>query len=197
MVGFLEVTFGPMFASKTSNLLSSINNYITFNQIHNNCRPKVLIINSKKDTRDELKQINNLTIHNNYKTYEFPSNVESRKVLNLKEISIDEIKKYEYLAIDEAQFFDDLKIFVDNCLELGKYIYCSGLLADSEKKPFGQLYLLIPYADEVTQHKAFCTECRDWHKNAVFTKWVGQKGKSKQTEVGASGKYIPVCGKHY
>jgi thymidine kinase len=197
MVGFLEVTFGPMFASKTSQLLSSINNYITFNQIHKKYHPKVLIINSKKDTRDELRQINNLTTHNKYKTYEFPSSVESRKVYNLSEISVDEIKKYDYLAVDEAQFFEDLKIFVDNCSSLDTYIHCSGLIADSEKKPFGQLYLLIPYADEVTQLKAFCTECRDWHKNAVFTKWVGEKEKSKQTEVGASGKYIPVCGKHY
>lgn len=197
MVGFLKVTFGPMFSNKTSGLCEEINNYIIFNQIHKNCHPKVLIINSKKDTRDELKKNNNLTTHNKYKTYEFPSNVESKKVLNLKEINDEEIKKYDYLAIDESQFFDDLKFFVDKCLFFNKYIHCSGLIADTEKKPFGQLYLIIPYADEVIQLKAFCKDCNSQYKNAVFTKWVGKKEKINQTEIGATGKYIPVCGEHY
>ena len=197
MVGFLEVTFGCMYSGKSQTLLNAINNYLIFNQVHKNYQPKILIINSKKDTRNQLKQINNLTTHNKYKTYEFPNTVESIKILKLSSIDEDEIKKYDYLAIDEAQFFEDLKIFVDKCLSLNKYVHCSGLLADSEKNTFGQLYLLIPYADEVTQLKAFCKECKNWYKTAVFTKWVGEKEKNIQTDIGSVGKYISVCGKHY
>lgn len=197
MVGFLEITFGCMYVGKTSHLIEAINNFITFNQIQKKYNPKILIINSKKDNRVELKQIKNLTTHNKFKNYEFPSFVESRKVLKLNEIVEDDIKKYDYIAIDESQFFDDLKIFVDKCLSLNKYIHCAGLLADSKKKTFGELYLLIPYADEVNQLKAICSQCKYWYKNAVFTKWIGDDEKNNQTVIGSSGKYIPVCGKHY
>ena len=196
MVGYLEITYGPMFAGKTSHLIERVNNFITFNEIHKNKTPKVLIINSKKDIRD-LKQIKNLTTHNKYQDYHFPDCVESFSVENLCDIEEDNLKKYDYLAIDESQFFKDLKEFVDKCLKIDKYIHCTGLLSDSDKKPFGQLYLLIPYADEVKQIKAFCTHCRYWHKNAVFTKCIGTNKKNQCIEIGAEGKYIPVCGKHY
>lgn len=196
MSGYLEITYGPMFAGKTSHLIEKVNNFITFNEIHKNKIPKVLIINSKKDTRN-LKQIKNLTTHNKYQDYQFPQNVENISVDNLSEIEKEKIKIYDYLAIDESQFFKDLKEFVDTCLILGKYIHCAGLISDSDKKPFGQLYLLVPYADEVKQIKAYCAQCRYWHKNAVFTKWVGECKKTSSVEVGASGKYVPVCGKHY
>ena len=197
MVGFLEVTYGCMFSEKTSFLIQKIDNFITFNEIHKSYIPKILIINSDKDTRSELKQITNLTTHNKYKNYTFPISVENLSLDNLSEIKDDFLIKFDYIAIDEAQFFDGLKVFVDKCLALGKYVHCAGLIADSEKNIFGEIYLLIPYADEVNQLKAYCVECRYWYKNAVFTKWVGDGEKKSKIEIGASGKYIPVCGKHY
>lgn len=196
MVGFLKITFGCMFSSKTQTLLAAVTNFITFNEIHKSQNPRVLIINSVKDNR-KINKNGNLTTHNKYKEYTFPSCVENVSLENLNDLSEDFIKKFDYIAIDEAQFFSDLKSFVDKCLLLNKYIHCAGLIADSEKKPFGDLYLLIPYADEVTQLKAFCKECRYWYKNAVFTKWISSEKKESQTNIGAEGKYVPVCGKHY
>jgi thymidine kinase len=196
-MSFLEITYGPMFSSKTQTLLEKINNFITFNEIHKSYIPKILIINSDKDTRSELKQVSNLTTHNKYKDYTFPISVENLSLNNLSKLENDFLDKFDYIAIDEAQFFEGLKAFVDKCLVLGKYIHCAGLIADSEKKTFGEMYLLIPYADEVNQLKAFCVECRYWYKNAVFTKWVGEEEKKSKIEIGANGKYIPVCGKHY
>ena len=181
-MSFLEVTYGCMWAGKTSFLIEKINNFITFNEIHKSYIPKILIINSDKDTRSELKQVSNLTTHNKYKDYTFPISVENLSLNNLSKLENDFLSKFDYIAIDEAQFFDGLKDFVDKCLALGKYIHCAGL---------------IPYADEVNQLKAFCVECRYWYKNAVFTKWVGEEEKKSKIEIGANGKYIPVCGKHY
>ena len=36
MIGFLEITYGPMFAGKTSHLLEKVNNFITCNKIKGN-----------------------------------------------------------------------------------------------------------------------------------------------------------------
>lgn len=197
MTGFLRITYGPMYSNKSLTLLEEVDNFITFNQIHKDYNPKILIINSAQDTRKQLKQISGLSIHNKYKNYDFPSYIESLNIKNLKEIKDDTIKKYDYIAIDESQFFSNLKDFIDICLKLKKYVHCAGLISDSEKKPFGEIYLLIPYADEVIQLKAICSQCKILYKNAVFTKWIGNKKKINQTEIGAVDKYIPVCGKHF
>lgn len=195
-MGFLEITFGAMYSGKSGILLEKINNYITFNTI-NKSNNKILIINSIKDNREELNNIGNISTHNKYKNYNFPSYVESIKVDKLSDINEDDLKKYSYLAIDESQFFEDLKVFVMKYLKLDKYIHCAGLIADSEKNKFGQLSELFIYADEINHLKAFCVYCKSWHKNAVFTKWVGEKEKKNKIEIGAVGKYIPVCGEHY
>jgi len=197
MTGYLNVIFGPMFSGKSGFLLEAINNYISFNQLNNNTNIKILIINSVKDCREDLNKIKNLTTHNKYKNYNFPHFVESINVEKLEEIKEEDIKKYDYFAIDESQFFDDLKEFVDKCLSLNKYVNCAGLIADTEKKPFGQIYRLIPYADEVKQLKAYCVYCNCWYRNAVFTKWVGKEEKKDKIVVGASGKYVPTCGEHF
>lgn len=195
MTGFLSITHGPMFAGKTSHLIENINNYITFNHIQQQY-PKILIINHSMDKRD-INKIANLSTHNKFSKYNFPSYVETLDTEKLTEIDKKMLEKFEYLAIDECQFFPDLKEFVDANLKLGKYIHCSGLLADSDKLPFGQLYLLLPSADEITHLKAFCVYCKTWHKTAVFTKWIGDSEKTDKISVGAESKYVPVCGKHY
>jgi len=196
MPGFLEITYGPMFAGKTSHLLEKIYNFITFNQIHKNKNPKILIINSIKDNR-ELNKIKNLTTHDEYKRHTLPSYVEHISVEKLEELKEEFVAGYDYLAVDESQFFIDLDTFVEKYLKKDKYIHCCGLIADTEKKSFGKLNNLIPMADEVNSLKAFCVYCRYWKKTAVFTKWVGEGEKKNIIEIGGKGNYIPVCGKHY
>lgn len=196
MTGFLEITYGPMFAGKTSHLIERIYNYIAFNQIHKNVNPKILIINSSKDNRD-INKIQNLTTHNNFKQDTFPNYVSSLKTISLSLLKESDIIKYDYIAIDESQFFDDLETFVHKYLSLDKYIHCCGLIADTEKKPFGSLINLITYADEINHLKAYCKYCKYWDKNAVFTKWISDEKKEDKISIGAEGKYIPVCGKHY
>lgn len=195
MTRFLAVTHGPMFAGKTSHLIEHINNYITFNHIQQKLA-KVLIINSSMDDRP-INRVANLSTHNKFTKYNFPDNVSTIETRALKDLDKKMLKNFDYLAIDECQFYPDLKYFVDENLKQEKYIHCSGLLADSDKKPFGQLYLLLPYADEINHLKAFCVYCKSWHKNAVFTKWIGKEEKKDTVVVAAADSFVPVCGKHY
>lgn len=195
MPGYLDISFGPMFSGKTSHLVEKLNNYIVFKSIEGR-EISGIIINSSLDNRN-INKIENLTTHNNFiKDYKLPPNIHTISTTALLDI-FDTVKNYDYFAIDESQFFTDLVPFVKKLLADDKYIHCVGLIADSEKNQFGQLHNLFYLADNITQMKAFCVECKSWHKNASFTKWVGKEIKKGSVFVSAKEKYIPVCGKHY
>jgi thymidine kinase len=195
-MGYLRLTFGPMFSGKTTNLVEQLNNYITYKKIKNNTF-KALIINSNLDNRDKTT-ICNLTTHNNVIEKNIKSeNVDFIKTKNLCDLSKDYINKYDYIAIDESQFFNDLDIFVPFWLKKNKYIHCVGLIADTSKNIFGKMHNLFCMADEIEQLKAYCVHCQNYEKNAIFTKWNCSKNKNSLIDIGDEKKYIPVCGKHF
>ena len=195
MTGFLDITFGPMFSGKTTNLLEKINNYLTFKNIKKN-HTSVLIINSILDTR-RCSDFNLSTHMSSLKRNISASNVRSLKTKNLCDIDREFVKLFDYIAIDECQFFDDLEPFVKFWLKADKYIHCVGLIADSEKNTFGHLHKIFALADQIEQLKAYCVHCNSFTKNAVFTKWCNSKNKSSPVEIGDSDSYMPVCGRHY
>jgi thymidine kinase len=181
MTGYLDITFGPMFSGKTNNLIDKVNSYIdkSKQQGKNN---KTLVINHSSDDRDV-----GLSPHTKreVKTLVFKASL-------LSEINVD---LYNYIAIDEAQFFPDLKYTVEHWLKLGKRIHCVGLIANTERQVFGQLSSLFVIADNITQLKAFCYVCGDKTPNASFT--ISIVPKKDGILVGAQEYYRPVCGNHY
>ena len=188
MCGYLEVTFGPMFSGKTTALIDKVNRFISVRKIQNKSA-KVLIINFIGDNRTTETE-DGLTPHVERKIVDGDKTVV--KVGNLTDVNIE---PYDYIVIDECQFFNDLVVNVMNWLTMKKHIHCSGLIADSDRYIFGDLYELIPRADHVEQLKAFCTICGDKILNAPFTKCITKK--ENQTLIGGKGDYIPVCGKHF
>lgn len=194
MVGFLKISYGCMFSGKTTHLVENILNYINLNELKNK-KVKILIINSKKDIRKNLKQISNLSTHDKLKNYNFPEYLEFVKVNKLNDIEKKFLEGFDYVAIDECQFFDDLKENVNYLLKNDKYVHCAGLMSDSDKNLFGQLYLLIPLADKVNQLKAHCLECDSVYKTGIFTKFIG-KDKLGIIHIGDKD-YTAVCRKHY
>jgi thymidine kinase len=64
------------------------------------------------------------------------------------------------LAIDEAQFFDDLVEFATQACDVdGKVVLVAGLSGDFKRAPFGRLLDLVPLATSVTLLKASCFTC--------------------------------------
>ena len=181
MAGYLDITFGPMFSGKTSNLIDKVNSYIDKSKQQGK-NIKTLVINHSSDDRDV-----GLSPHTKreVKTPVF-------KALILSEIKVD---LYDYIAIDESQFFPDLKLVVESWLKLGKHVHCTGLIANSERHVFGQLSSLFVIADNITQLKAFCYICGDKTPNASFT--ISIAPKKDNILVGAQEYYRPVCGSHY
>jgi len=75
-----------------------------------------------------------------------------------------------------------------------KKIIAAGLDGDFERKPFGDVLRLIPYANNVNKINALCTICKDGTQ-ACFSKRITE---SKDTTlVGSKDVYVAVCREHY
>lgn len=196
MNGFLEITYGPMFAGKTSHLFEKVNNFITFKRLKGE-EVKVLMINHSLDQRKDLHSVGDLSTHSEFKLFNLPDRVETIKTEKLMSIDEKNIFKYDYIAIDEAQFYPDLYMFVEKFLKKGKYIHCAGLMTDCTKKPFGEFYKIVHLAAESTFLKAYCVKCKIKEKNAVFTKKIFNDMAPSNIDVGGKDKYVPVCSMHY
>jgi thymidine kinase len=177
----LELIFGPMFAGKSSAACQVIRRNKV---IH---RPTA-VITSALDTR--YTQEGAIVSHNKES---YPATAASELLPFLES---PEFKAAACIIIEEAQFFPDLKAF---CLEAvdthGKEVICVGLDGDSERRPFGQLLDLIPFADKVHKLAALCTRCRDG--TAAIFSFRKPGGTVGQISVGAEDKYEPLCRRHY
>lgn len=182
---YLKVIIGPMFSSKSTHLLEEIN---TYKHITN----KIICVNHASDAeRYKIKENSSvIKTHNSTSHISFMCN-------NLNELyKIKEYQESEVVIIDEAQFFNDLYIFIESELKnINKKVFIvAGLSGDINLKPIGEILKLIPLANEIKQLSAFCLDCNDGTL-ANFTK---RKGTTKQTIlVGGTDLYKPVCRFHY
>lgn len=188
MSGYLEITFGPMFSGKTTSLIDKVNRFVSIRK-HQGKTAKILIINYVDDKRS-TETSDGLTPHN--PRYVIDAD---KTVIKTKYLSDVLFEDYDYIVVDESQFFSDLVEIVQTWLNIGKHVHCCGLIADSERRPFGSLMMLMPRADHIEQLKAFCSVCGDKILNAPFTKCVTKK--QGQVMIGGKHEYAPVCGKHY
>ena len=100
------------------------------------------------------------------------------------------------IVIDEGQFFKDLYPFVTTWTDtLPIHIIVAGLDGDSDRRTFGDILKLVPYAEVVERLTAFCAVCKDG-TSAIFSKYVAGK-KDSQVEIGGTDRYLPVCRAHF
>lgn len=182
----LELLVGPMFAGKSSALQSIVKR-------HQSLGWKMLVLNHSSDIR--------------YGTSSSVINHDKQVVpaISVKEL-IPMLKEREFLyaqliVIDEAQFFDDLLEFVITALDVyEKHIVVVGLDGNAERKPFGQIGLLLPHCDKITKLTSFCAYCKD-ATPAIFTYAKREDAASAASSgipcVGTGDAYVPLCRKHY
>jgi len=181
--GKLVIITGPMFAGKTSCLISELTRYV-------DVEVPVVYINSSDDTRG-----NQFSTHNSSLNQVLPK-FDVLKTSKLYSLKDDVLDNYEVIAIDESQFFGDLLNFVKKWLFRNKIIYVAGLDGDIEQNIFGDIVYLIPYATEVRKLNAVCDFCRT-EKKIVPAPFTIRKTDSKQKKlIGGKDIYIPVCVNH-
>jgi thymidine kinase len=168
----IQVIIGPMFSGKTTELLRRLQRaYIA--------GKKVIFLRPKIDTRETIT-------HDEVKT------LGSIPQLFLSDLSEFDINSYDYIGIDEGQFFSNLAFHVNKWANMDKHIIVAGLDATSELTPFEEILQLIPYAEEVTKLNAVCTKCGS--DFGAYTKFVGEQKKDKIL-VGGKGLYEARCRK--
>jgi thymidine kinase len=179
---YLTLILGPMFAGKSSALLSRVKRAKVLGW-------KTLVITSDIDKRYDASGAKVMT-HD-------LAGIDAVGVTMLEGVAwTRDYSKARLIVIEEAQFFPDLYEFVVNAVEKhGKDVVVVGLDGDSDRKPFGQILDLVPLADEVMRLTSLCKRCGDGTA-AIFTALVsGVKGE--QVCVGGAERYEPMCRLHY
>lgn len=174
----LSIIFGNMFSGKTSELIRRLKRLKVIGK-------NILVINSAKDVRGGAGA--ELRTHDNVR-------FNCHKVQELHEmLGTTALEDADVVAIDEAQFFSNVKDFVEKCLDLKKEIIIAGLEADCFQKKWGEILDCIPLACEVTQLTALCNVCKDGTPGS-FTKRI--VNDTCLELVGGSDMYMAVCRKH-
>lgn len=176
----VEIIVGPMFAGKSSTVIRTVNRYKVLGW-------KICCISHSSDNRYSADAM--LMNHDSV-------GVPCEKWASLMTyISDPEFLSSKLVIIDEAQFFPDLREFVEYASDhLSKDVLVVGLDGDAQRRPFGQILDCIPLADSVVKLKAFCKECGDGTE-AIFSHC--KKAKTSQVLVGGADIYVPLCRKHY
>ena len=170
-MGYLEIIIGPMFSGKTSELIKNYNEKISENK-------KVLAINYDKDTRYG----NNKIISHDKKF------IKSFNFNSLCEIDNNLFQDVEWIYINEAQFFKDLKPWILHQINTTNknYVIC-GLDSDFKREKFGDMLDLIPHSDKITKLYGECHNCKE---QSLYTHRVSHE---EEQEVIGTNNYIPVC----
>jgi thymidine kinase len=188
--GKLSIIIGPMFSGKTTELQRRIRRELAAKQT-------VCICHYKDDTRylsprDLMRpaspDVARISTHDKIKT------TPTFSIKTLAEIG-EEWTEYDAVAIDEGQFFPDLHAFCSKVADAGKKVIVSGLDADSNRQPFGQICQLIPHAEEVHKLNAICMKCHI--DGASFSQKIASAPPSSSTQsvvdIGGAEKYVALC----
>ncbi len=186
----LEVICGPMFASKTEELISRVKRAVIAKQ-------KVIVYKPNIDHRYG----NEIVLSHGNVNLEEISGIKPRAVSTFFDMTLDIDKEMpDVIAIEEVQFFkarllttissfmDGTLVCKSNPVHSIKFI-CSGLDLDAFGKPFGIMPQLLAMADRVTKKTAVCVICRQRSANRTHR----TISTTEQVVVGGSESYEPRC----
>jgi len=173
----LEIIMGCMFSGKSSEMIRRLKRHVVIGS-------SVLVVNSIKDIRNPKS-----VLHTHDKV-----TFDCVKTNNLLDIpAMEQYQNANVIAIDEIQFFEGVRFFVEQALRDDKHVILAGLDGDFRQQRFGELFNVIPLADEVTKLHALCMECLDGTLGS-FTKRTVEG--LEQELVGDCAMYKAVCRKH-
>lgn len=175
----LTIITGPMFAGKSTRILSLISQYAAVGT-------PVLVLKHADDIRYRRTE---LATHDG-------QHAPCISVRDFDDLVAEDLIRFKVIVVDEAQFFRRLVPFVEWIVDtLGKHLYLVGLDGDSNRRPFGELLDCIPLADRVERLTAFCRRCANGTP-APFT-YRRNGPHDQQVIVGGHDRYIALCRECY
>lgn len=104
---------------------------------------------------------------------------------------VDELKQYDVIVIDEAQFFSERIIFlIHQLLKNGCLVIINGLKLTARRDFFGVMHYLLAEADEIISLKAVCNVCM---RIDCATRTKSFISNSSTVNIGGVDKYYAVC----
>ena len=169
----LHIIMGNMFSGKTSEMIRRLKRYTVIGK-------SIVVINSQKDTRSSEEV---LRTHDNV----------TFRCIKTNDLSSVGLDACDVVAVDEAQFFTGLKVFVERALDANKTVLLAGLDGDYRQRTFGELLACVPLADHVTKLTAMCMDCMDGTQGPFTKRTVAN---DELELVGDRDMYKAVCRKH-
>jgi thymidine kinase len=176
MDGKLNLIMGPMFSGKSTILLTRYRRY----QI---AGKKCLLIKYAKDNR--YTDSEEMLVTHDQISYRATS------CNKLAEVH-DFVQDYDVICIDEIQFYEDASHYCDLWANSNKIVEVCGLNGDYLRKPFEQISLLVPLADDISFVTAVC---KATGKDACFTMRLSDE--KEQEVIGSTDKYQAVSRERY
>lgn len=117
------------------------------------------------------------------------------------EQSLELLKDYNVIIIDECQFYPHLKEVVLELLDQKKKVYACGLDGNVKGQPMGEVHSLIFYSNKVTKCTGQCSVCiREDNpiiNDSIMSSLRNKRDGEYHDEIGGLDVYDPVCRDHY
>ena len=174
----LVIFTGPMFGSKTTNLLGAIDRYRYQNKVVTAFKPKL----------DDRYSISKIVTHNG-------GSIDAHVIRDGRDIMnfIQNHPEYiDVVAIDEAFMIEGVSAVLIDLFKSGKTIIISSLDLSATLKPFEEIEKLMPWATKIKKCPAVCVVCG----NDAYYTYKKNKDLS-EIAVGGSDLYEPRCWHHH
>jgi thymidine kinase len=173
MEGRLHVFWGPMFSGKTTRLLEAVERRIAGGQ-------RGTLLKHARDTRHAL-----VASHDG----------RARRAQCVARLSDARIEG-EFVAIDEAQFFEGLAVFCAQQRSLGRDVLVAGLNshADAARSPWPEMQAIVHHASRLELLLAVCIVCG---RDAECSRLRAGPSDGPREQVGGGDLYVPCCGHCY
>ena len=114
-------------------------------------------------------------------------------------MSDDEIKHYDCVIIDEAQFCskEDVTFFIHVVDDLSIPVICYGLRTDFRRELFEGSMWLLAWADVIEEIKTVCWCGQGATCNVRFSEDGTVIRSGEQVVLGGNDSYTALCRKHY
>ncbi len=173
---------GAMGSSKTANALMVEYNYYERGK-------KALLLKPRLDNRDGERRIKS----------RMGLEKDCKFVEDLVKMTDEEIRDYDCIIVDEAQFCkkSDIEFFVHVVDDLELPVICYGLRTDFQRIPFEGSVWLLAWADVIEELKTVC-----WcGQGASCNTRLNESGEiirtGEQICLGANDRYVALCRRHY
>lgn len=120
-------------------------------------------------------------------------------VEHLVTMTSEEIRKYDCIIVDEAQFCtkEQVEFLVHIVDDLGVPVICYGLRTDFQRNLFPGSMWLLAWADVIEEIKTVCWCGKAATCNARFNEKGEMITQGDQVVLGANDSYIALCRKHF